>query len=495
MMFLSRAESSYLHQHLSVVRHVTLDPEGPGVLRIHLLPCKKARRNVPFVALLNGQDILPLSVSWAILLAGLMDALQPFEGKEITEDQWAGIAAQAVETAAAVYPKTAPDQIRADLNAMLTSFRALTAGQEPPVHVQPMDLGAYARYMAAPHRMDLMVSSMEKDGAWHCNQKCLHCYAANQPLGAVKELDTDQWLAVIQKCRAAGIPQLTFTGGEPTMRNDLVSLVHAAQWFVTRLNTNGRMLTSALCRELADASLDSVQVTLYSADEAIHNTLVGAPGYADTISGIRNAVEAGLNVSINTPLCSLNQDYTATLALANSLGVRYATCSGLIPTGGAETAPSKATRLTPEALTAVLRPAMAYADKTTWRSTLPAPAGCRMRYCWTLALPRCPAAGPAFPTWPLRRTAPFCPARAGCGRALAWATSCMTPGTRSGMPPPAAVCGKKVRKWNTSASLAQPFPHREVCDETIRFTLCRAAVGYAGRSAAVCCRRPARPCG
>lgn len=162
MMFLSRAESSYLHQHLSVVRHVTLDPEGPGVLRIHLLPCKKARRNVPFVALLNGQDILPLSVSWAILLAGLMDALQPFEGKEITEDQWAVIAAQAVETAAAVYPKTAPDQIRADLNAMLTSFRALTAGQEPPVHVQPMDLGAYARYMAAPHRMDLMVSSMER---------------------------------------------------------------------------------------------------------------------------------------------------------------------------------------------------------------------------------------------------------------------------------------------------------------------------------------------
>ena len=130
MMFLSRAESSYLHQHLSVVRHVTLNPEGPGVLRIHLLPCKKARRNVPFVALLNGQDILPLSVSWAILLAGLMDALQPFEGKEITEDQWAGIAAQAVETTAAVYPKTAPDQIRADLNAMLTSFRALAAGQE-----------------------------------------------------------------------------------------------------------------------------------------------------------------------------------------------------------------------------------------------------------------------------------------------------------------------------------------------------------------------------
>lgn len=361
MMFLSRAESSYLHQHLSVVRHVTLDPEGPGVLRIHLLPCKKARRNVPFVALLNGQDILPLSVSWAILLAGLMDALQPFEGKEITEDQWAGIAAQAVETAAAVYPKTAPDQIRADLNAMLTSFRALTAGQEPPVHVQPMDLGAYARYMAAPHRMDLMVSSMEKDGAWHCNQKCLHCYAANQPLGAVKELDTDQWLAVIQKCRAAGIPQLTFTGGEPTMRNDLVSLVHAAQWFVTRLNTNGRMLTSALCKDLRAASLDAVQITFYSADEAVHNELVGVDGYTDTVNGIKNALAAGLNVSLNTPLCSLNKDYRATVEFAHDLGIRYLTCSGLIPAGNAAESASKSVRLTPEALTEVLRPAMDFA--------------------------------------------------------------------------------------------------------------------------------------
>ena len=393
MMFLSRAESSYLHQHLSVVRHVTLDPEGPGVLRIHLLPCKKARRNVPFVALLNGQDILPLSVSWAILLAGLMDALQPFEGKEITEDQWAGIAAQAVETAAAVYPKAAPAQIRADLNVMPTSFRALTAGQEPPVHVQPMDLGAYARYMAAPHRMDLMVSSMEKDGAWHCNQKCLHCYAANQPLGAVKELDTDQWLAVIQKCRAAGIPQLTFTGGEPTMRNDLVSLVRAAQWFVTRLTANGRMLTSALCRELADASLDSVQVTLYSADPAIHNTLVGADGFEKTVQGIRNAVAAGLIVSVNTPLCSLNTDYAATLRFAASLGVRYATCSGLIPSGSAAGAESRATRLTEQALTQVLQEAAAVVEELGMELDFTSPGWLPEETLRTLGLHLIPSCG------------------------------------------------------------------------------------------------------
>ena len=393
MMFLSRAESSYLHQHLSVVRHVTLDPEGPGVLRIHLLPCKKARRNVPFVALLNGQDILPLSVSWAILLAGLMDALQPFEGKEISEDQWAGIAAQAVETAAAVYPKTAPDQIRADLNAMLTSFRALTAGQEPPVHVQPMDLGAYARYMAAPHRMDLMVSSMEKDGAWHCNQKCLHCYAANQPLSAVPELDTDQWLAVIEKCRNAGIPQLTFTGGEPTLRHDLVKLVQAAQWFVTRLNTNGRMLTSMMCKDLHAASLDAVQITFYSADADIHNALVGVDGYTDTVNGIKNALAADLNVSLNTPLCSLNRDYLSVVRFAHELGVRYLTCSGLIPAGNAESDASRAVRLTPAELEDVLRPAMEYAAANGMEINFTSPGWLPEETLRTLGFTQIPSCG------------------------------------------------------------------------------------------------------
>ena len=363
MKHLSYRERAFLRGHLNRVRHVTLDPDGPGVVRIHLIPCTKPDRDTPFVAILNGQDILPLNLSWAILLTNLIEALQPHSGTELKDSDWSAINAQAVAATRKIYRKTEPLQIESDLQMMLDTLIAVAQGKEPPLHIQPISLAQYAPRMAAPHRMDLMISTMVKDNAWHCNQKCLHCYAANQPLSAVPEMDTDQWLAVIEKCRSIGIPQLTFTGGEPTLRQDLVKLVQAAQWFVTRLNTNGRMLTSALCRELADASLDSVQVTLYSADEAIHNTLVGAPGYADTISGIRNAMEAGLNVSLNTPLCSLNQDYTATLALANSLGVRYATCSGLIPTGGAETDPSKATRLTPEALTAVLRPAMAYAEQ------------------------------------------------------------------------------------------------------------------------------------
>ena len=330
-------------------------------MRIHLIPCTKPDRDTPFVAILNGQDILPLNLSWAILLTNLIEALQPHAGTELKDSDWSAINAQAVAATRKIYRKTEPLQIESDLQMMLDTLIAVAQGKEPPLHIQPISLAQYAPRMAAPHRMDLMISTMVKDNAWHCNQKCLHCYAANQPLSAVPEMDTDQWLAVIEKCRGIGIPQLTFTGGEPTLRQDLVKLVQAAQWFVTRLNTNGRMLTSALCKDLRAASLDAVQITFYSADEAVHNELVGVDGYTDTVNGIKNALAAGLNVSLNTPLCSLNKDYRATVEFAYDLGIRYLTCSGLIPAGNAAESASKSVRLTPEELTEVLRPAMDFA--------------------------------------------------------------------------------------------------------------------------------------
>ena len=276
---------------------------------------------------------------------------------------------------------------------MLRSLVAIAQGREPDVAVGALTLGEYADKMSAPHRMDLMVSAMTRGGAWHCNQKCLHCYAAGQPMGESRELTTAEWKDVLARLRAANIPQVTFTGGEPTLRDDLVELVDAAQWFVTRLNTNGRLLTPQLCRALAEASLDSVQVTLYAADAEAHNALVGAPGFDETVRGIRNAVDAGLIVSVNTPLCSLNRDYAATLRFAAALGVRYATCSGLIPSGGAEGAESRATRLSAEELTEILQSAVAAAHELSMELDFTSPGWLKEETLRSLGLTLVPSCG------------------------------------------------------------------------------------------------------
>lgn len=356
-------EKRYRRAHLSCARHITLDPKGPGVVRIHMIPPRTESPEDPFLLLLNGAQLVPLTLSWAVLLANFMDRLEPFSGCEISEEDWAGMVRGAVDETHRTYPRTDRALLQEDLELMLRSLVAIAQGREPDVAVGALTLGEYADKMSAPHRMDLMVSAMTRGSAWHCNQKCLHCYAAGQPMGESRELTTAEWKDVLARLRAANIPQVTFTGGEPTLRGDLVELVDAAQWFVTRLNTNGRLLTPQLCRALAEASLDSVQVTLYAADAEAHNALVGAPGFDETVRGIRNAVNAGLIVSVNTPLCSLNRDYAATLRFAAALGVRYATCSGLIPSGGAEGAESRATRLSAEELTEILQSAVAAAHE------------------------------------------------------------------------------------------------------------------------------------
>ena len=354
-------ERRYRRAHLDCVRHTTLDPRGPGVVRMHLIPPGTEDPSDPFLLLLNGAQLVPLNLSWAVLLANFMDQLEPYAGREIGPEDWETMEKRAVSVTRRTYPGTKKAVLAADLELMLDSLVTIARGGEPPVEIAALSLGEYADKMTAPHRMDLMVSAMTKNGAWHCNQKCLHCYAAGQPLGESVELSTAEWVEVLDRLRAARVPQVTFTGGEPTLRSDLAELVEAAQWFVTRLNTNGQLLTPELCRKLYEASLDSVQVTLYSADPAVHNALVGADGFARTVQGIHNAVEAGLIVSINTPLCSLNTDYAATLSFAADQGVRYATCSGLIPSGAAQGAESRATALTAEELTEILRRAAATA--------------------------------------------------------------------------------------------------------------------------------------
>lgn len=386
-------ERRYRRRHLECVRHITLDPKGRGVLRIHMIPPRQDADNAPFLLLLNGSRLVPLNLSWAILLANFMDRLEPFTGVEITESDWNAMAAGAVAETHKTYPFTSKEQLSDDLATMIRSLVAIARGQEPEAEVAPLTLGEYAPEMTAPHRMDLMVSAMTRGGAWHCNQKCLHCYAAGQPLSDTPELTTAQWKEILAKLRAANVPQVTFTGGEPTLRADLVELVEVAQWFVTRLNTNGRLLTPELCRRLYDASLDSVQVTLYSHDPAIHNALVGAEGFDDTVAGIRNAVAAGLSVSVNTPLCSLNEDYAATVRFVHELGVRYVTCSGLIPSGSAEGAESRATRLTEEQLTDVLRRAVTAAEELEMEMDFTSPGWLKEETLRSMGLTLVPSCG------------------------------------------------------------------------------------------------------
>lgn len=328
------------------VKHCTFDPMGPGVVRIHLVPPKFSLFGNPsHIVILNGYYLLPLGYSWAVMLSCFMDEVNAFHGKEITPAEEEYIFSQTISKTKKVYPSVDKTLLEDDLGEMLEVLFAVARGEKTEAAIESLSLQEYAKHMTAPHRMDLMISAMaDGKGNRRCNQNCLFCYAEKEPMGTASELSTEEWKRILDTLRDSRVPMVTFTGGEPTMREDLPELVEHAKWFITRLNTNGVLLSETLCEQLKDASLDSVQITLYSHEEAVHNRLVGSTHFADTVKGIRNALAAGLDVSVNTPLCAANRDYGKTLSFLQELGVRFVTISGLILTGNAaETAEKQLT--------------------------------------------------------------------------------------------------------------------------------------------------------
>ena len=342
----------------------TLDPKTPQVTRIHLIPLKTSRfKRNPSILLINGWHMFMIGSSWADLLRCFIEALytESKQGERLPQAELDKILDSVVKKMQTLYPSVPAAKLLDDLNEIVALCIAVAHGAEVPPEIQAdVSWHELAEYLKAPQRMDLIVSPMVEAGKWICQLHCKDCYATRQPAMVIdKSLPTQQWKLIIDKCREVGIPQLTFTGGEPTQREDLIELIDYAQWHVTRLNTNGINLTLDYAKKLFDANLDGVQITFYSQDAAVHDGLVGKKdAWPITVQSIKNALEAGLSVSVNTPLIQMNSAYDETLKFLHELGVKYVTCSGLIPVGAAQDQIKAGAALSNAELMAVMRKAV-----------------------------------------------------------------------------------------------------------------------------------------
>jgi radical SAM protein with 4Fe4S-binding SPASM domain len=315
--------------------HITIDPEGPGVIRLHLrraggpvVPAFARRpRNLLWI---NGSQLLLLDESNADIVQALMEVAQEGTrpGAEVSRQAWDEVKRETAGRVRTLYPRVPLAEVEEDIDYLYGLIVELARG------ACPKDRGVPGRVMTemewrAPARMDLMISSMGVSG---CQNACAWCYAADMP--AVRELDAESWKRVLDRLWNAGVPMVNFTGGEPTMRPDLVELVRYAEKFVTGLITNGRAL-ARLASKLKAASLDYVQVSIESADPAVHESIVGSQGaWKETVAGIEAALGEGMYVSTNTTLTRSNAEgFPDLLRFLASRGVRYVGCNTLIPAG------------------------------------------------------------------------------------------------------------------------------------------------------------------
>jgi radical SAM protein with 4Fe4S-binding SPASM domain len=189
----------------------------------------------------------------------------------------------------------------------------------------------FTQKFSAPIRMDMALT-------FRCQNNCVHCYAGGPR--ETSELSTEQWKEAIDRLKQIGVFILTFTGGEPTLREDLPELLLYAQnnGMVTGLVTNGRRLKDrAYVEALEKAGLDFVQVTLESHKPKIHDLMTATKGsWKETVAGIKNAVKTQIYVTTNTTLSKYNAaDFLEAIDFLKELGVSVFGCNSLIYSGKA----------------------------------------------------------------------------------------------------------------------------------------------------------------
>ena len=139
----------------------------------------------------------------------------------------------------------------------------------------------------------------------HCNLRCLYCMPEEMVFRPSAELmQDDEILTLVRLFVRLGFDKIRLTGGEPTIRAQVVNLVQqiASTPGVNTLTmtTNG-VLLPRLARPLAQAGLQRVNISLDTLNPDKFETLTRWGSLEDVWSGIHAAEDAGLTpIKINT---------------------------------------------------------------------------------------------------------------------------------------------------------------------------------------------------
>jgi len=151
-------------------------------------------------------------------------------------------------------------------------------------------------------RLDLKVG-------FQCNNRCLFCVQGNKRYSAPNK--SDQEVKEILKRMKKNHDSLVFTGGEPTVRKELVGWVRYAKklgYQTIQIQSNGRMFSyKDYCRALIKAGANEFSPAIHGASAKIHDSQTQAPGsFNQTVQGIKNLRELDQYIITNSVITRMN---------------------------------------------------------------------------------------------------------------------------------------------------------------------------------------------
>jgi len=158
-----------------------------------------------------------------------------------------------------------------------------------------------------------------------CNLRCRHCYIQHPP--AAKDLSLAEWQGVLDQLADEGTLFLTFSGGEPLLREDFLRIAAYARKrdFSFVLFTNGNLVTPNIADRLQALQAQRVEISILGARAETHDAITATRGsFRHAVRAVELLVERGVKVQIKTTWMRTNiAEEEPIKSLARRLGATF----------------------------------------------------------------------------------------------------------------------------------------------------------------------------
>lgn len=161
-----------------------------------------------------------------------------------------------------------------------------------------------------------------------CNNNCLFCYFRNRKQKR-RNISTAEAKRLFSFIKRLGLDTLEITGGETTLREDIVDLISYAKKTLgfkkISIITNGtKFCDENFAAQAIDSGIDDVLVSVHGHNAALHDTLVDRTGsFAEAVKTVQNVLRLGTSCRTNTVVTKFNYNKLSDIAkMVSDLGVR-----------------------------------------------------------------------------------------------------------------------------------------------------------------------------
>jgi SynChlorMet cassette radical SAM/SPASM protein ScmE len=184
-------------------------------------------------------------------------------------------------------------------------------------------------YSKIPHSVRILLTNK-------CNLNCNFCLIDAQKNPNKEELKTTEWLTFFERLKELRVFNVSISGGETFLRNDLFVLLRKLRenrMHRITLLTNGTLITEEIANQLTQLDIKNISISVDGLEET-HDQIRGKGSFKKTIKGIQNLINMGIKPMMSfTPVRSNYKELGALIDTIRSMGLFSIQVNTLSPEG------------------------------------------------------------------------------------------------------------------------------------------------------------------